>query len=57
MNGNLQMKQTKEIGYPNKSAELKIFFSYFSNKTYVVGTQKNRLNETVLLSSQNTCLN
>ena len=27
-------------------------FSYFSTKTYVVGTQKNRLNETVLLSIQ-----
>ena len=27
--------------------------SYFSTKTYVVGTQKNRLNETVLLSTQN----
>ena len=25
--------------------------SYFSTKTYVVGTQKNRLNETVLLST------
>ena len=25
---------------------------YFSTKTYVVGTQKNRLNETVLLSTQ-----
>ena len=32
-------------------------FSYFSTKTYVVGTQKNRLNETVLLSTQNTYLN
>ena len=31
----------------------KNFFSYFSTKTYVVGTQKNRLNETVLLSTQN----
>ena len=31
--------------------------SYFSNKTYVVGTQKNRLNETVLLSIQNICYN
>ena len=31
--------------------------SYFSTKTYVVGTQKNRLNETVLLSTQNTCKN
>ena len=31
-------------------------FSYFSTKTYVVGTQKNRLIETVLLSIQNKCL-
>ena len=31
-------------------------FSYFSIKIYVVGTQKSRLNETVLLSTQNTCL-
>ena len=31
--------------------------SYFSAKTYVVGTQKNRLNEMVLLSTQNICLN
>ena len=34
----------------------KLFF-YFSFKTYVVGTQNNRLNETMLLSTQNTCLN
>ena len=27
--------------------------SYFSTKTYVVGTQKNRLSETILLSTQN----
>ena len=33
------------------------YFSYFSTKTYDVGTQKNRLNETVLLSTQNICLN
>ena len=26
-------------------------------KTYVIGTQKNRLNEMILLSIQNTCLN
>ena len=31
------------------------YFSYFSTKTYVVGTQNNRLNETVLLSTHNTC--
>ena len=30
-------------------------FSYFLANTYVVGTQKNYLNETVLLSNQNTC--
>ena len=29
------------------------YFSFFSTKTYVVGTQKNCLNETVLLSTQN----
>ena len=29
--------------------------SYFSFKTYVVGSQKNRLNEVVLLSTQNKC--
>ena len=29
------------------------YFSYFSTKTYVVATQKNCLNETVLLSTQN----
>ena len=38
-----------------KCAYQKIF-SYFLTKTYVVvGTQKNRLNETVLLSTQNLC--
>ena len=42
---------------PDKSVQLKNYFSYFSTKTYVVGTQKNRLNETVLLSTQNICLN
>ena len=32
------------------------YFSYCSTKTYVVGTQKNRLDETVILRTQNTCL-
>ena len=41
---------------PDKSAVLEIYFSYFGTKTYVVGTQKNRLNETVLSSTKNTCL-
>ena len=35
---------------------IKIYFSYFSTKTYVMGTQKNPLNETVLLSTQNIML-
>ena len=30
---------------------------HFLTKTYVVGSQKNRLNETVLLNTQNTCFN
>ena len=29
----------------------------FSAKTFVVGTKKNRLNEAVLLSTNNICLN
>ena len=34
------------------------YFSYFSTKTYVMGTPKNRLSETVLLSAQDiTCIN
>ena len=37
----------------DKSAKLKKK-SYFSAKTYVVGTQKNHLNKTVLLITQNT---
>ena len=32
-----------------------IYFLYFSTKTYVVGTQKNHLNETVVLSTHNIC--
>ena len=42
---------------PRLECVLEKCFLYFSSKTYVVGTQKSRLNETVLLSTQNTCLN
>ena len=38
-----------------KSAYQKIIFSYLSAKIYVVETQKNRLGETVLFSTQNIC--
>ena len=40
--------------FQDKSALLKLIFLI---KTYVVGTQKNCLNEMVLLSTQNECLN
>ena len=40
-----------------KECVIENYISYLSTKTYVVGTQKNRLNEMVLLSTQNTCLN
>ena len=42
---------------PDKRAYSKNQLSYFSIKTCVVGTQKNRLSETVLLNTHNTCLN
>ena len=32
-----------------------LIFAYPSVYTFVLGAQKNRLNETVLLSTQNTC--
>ena len=39
-----------------KSAYQKIIFLFFDqNISYVVGAQKNRLNETVLVSTQNIC--
>ena len=40
-----------------KKCILENYFIYFSIKTHVVGTQKKVSNETVLLSTQNTCLN
>ena len=35
---------------------LKVIIFHLSTKTYVVGAQKNRLNEMVLSSTRNTCL-
>ena len=45
--------------YKNYECEggIEYYFLYFSSKTYGVGTQKNRLNETVPLSTQNTYSN
>ena len=39
---------------PREGCVTESYFSYFSIKTYVVGTQKNRVTEKVLLSTQNT---
>ena len=36
----------------DKEFEIKNYFSHFSTKTYVLGTQNNRLNEIVLLSTK-----
>ena len=36
-----------------QKCKFKNYFSYLSTKTYVVDTQKNHLNEVVLLSTQN----
>ena len=52
-------KQAKSLGKDTYAQAFSLecvpknIFSYFSTKTYVVGTKKNRLNETVLLSTQN----
>ena len=45
------------IRAPDKSVYWKNYLLNFSSKTCIMGTQKNRLNETVLLSTQNTSLN
>ena len=47
----------QEYLYVIQARNWKNILSYFSTKTYVVGTHKNRLNETVLMSTQNRCLN
>ena len=47
---NLHCKLTQDFSY-----ECVMKLSYFSTKTYVVGTQKNRLIETFLLNTQNIC--
>ena len=50
------MDQTIIYSPPDKSV-FENYFTYFPIKTHVVGTQKKVSNETVLLSTQNTCLN
>ena len=54
--GLVQVRYVKNQASRKKCA-IENVFSYFFIKTYVVGTQKNRLDETVILSTQNKCLN
>ena len=60
MNPGLYISRTKHNSVRQASRQERIFenyFSYFAIKTYVMGTQKNHLNEMVLLSTQNKCSN
>ena len=57
---NLPCLHTGKVGArsPDKSGQInENYYSCFSTKTYVVGTQKNRLVETVLVSTQNIYFN
>ena len=49
-------KSRRLLAHKGLRVRTKIIFFLFLNQTYVVGTQKNCLNETVLLSTQNICL-
>ena len=51
------LDRAQKIWPPDKSVHWKAIFSILIliQKTFAVGTQKNSLNETVLLSSLNTC--
>ena len=57
----LACKEPLHLSDSNSALQIRVrlgkLFIHFSSKTYVVGTQKNRINETVLLSKQNTRLN
>ena len=52
-----EVLQPQGQAFSGKSAQIQNYFSYFSTKTYAVGTQKDHLNETVLLSTLYKCLN
>ena len=52
----MNVSRSHYAGLQIESVYLKIIF-LISEPKHVVGTQKNRLNETVLLSTQNTSFN
>ena len=47
----IEMNKQCSPSRPLDKSVIKNCFSYFSTKTYVVGTPKNRLGETVFLST------
>ena len=47
----LVMESSNQFNRPQDKSAIENHFSYLSTKTYVVGTQKNRPSETVLLST------
>ena len=51
------VKNKTNLSYqaPRYECTTENYFSYFSTKTHVMGTHKNRLIETVLFGTQNTC--
>ena len=55
---NIYLLSQSEFPAMRSGLQIRVRYRLFPNyltKTYVVGIQKNRLNETVLLSTQNTC--
>ena len=50
------MEETVRDQAPRLKCVSENCFSYFSTKTHVVGTQKNRLNEMVPFKTQNACI-
>ena len=51
----LYKRSVQTVSHSPCECVIKNYFSYLSTKTYVVGTPKNRLMETVLLIAQNIC--
>ena len=55
-NSRLKRREENSLYWTLNISEAHWSIIKLQTKTYVVGTQKNRLNETVLLSTQNICL-
>ena len=51
----LAFARISQIIHLDKRISREIFFSYFSTKTYVVGTHWNRLDKAIPMSTHNIC--